>query len=238
MLPVLFIALSSAALVWALGALFGSLRAALGSSAAVPTVAHGELDRGALEDEKKALLRALKDLEYEHEVGKIDADDYARLERAYRARAKEVLEELDRDLLPYLSRAEELAGKATRAAGLPAEKSEPKGEGKGEKKKAKKAKKARAEEAAAEPAGAEAADAKAETKAAEPDADAASEGGPDASKDEASATASSDEAAPESEAAESTTRRCPKCDTVNDSDAMFCKRCATPLASRGEEASP
>lgn len=124
MLPVFFIVLASAALLAALAALFASLRASLGGAGDEATWAGAGPDRGALEDEKNALLRALKDLEYEHEVGKIDDDDYARLERAYRARAKEVLGELDRDLGPYLSRAEALAAGA--------------GESKSEKKKAKK----------------------------------------------------------------------------------------------------
>jgi len=111
-LPVLFIVLASAALVAALAALFASLRASLAGPTDASSWTSAQPDRGALEDEKNALLRALKDLEYEHEVGKIDDEDYARLERAYRARAKEVLAELDRDLRPYLSRAEALAGGA------------------------------------------------------------------------------------------------------------------------------
>jgi hypothetical protein len=225
---VLFIVLSSAALVWALGALFGSLRAALGSSTALPAIAHGEVDRGALEDEKKALLRALKDLEYEHEVGKIDADDYARLERAYRARAKEVLEELDRDLLPYLSRAEELAGKVTRAAGAEEATAE-KGEAKAEKKKAKK-KKAKSEVEADAPSAAEKAEPREEkAERAEPEGDADVEPKADAEPkaDEGPKAEPKADAEPP---AQVSSRRCPKCETVNDGDAMFCKRCATPLA--------
>ena len=123
MLPVLFIVLASLALGAALIALFASLRATLGVGRDTTWLDAGP-DRGALEDEKNALLRALKDLEYEHEVGKIDDDDHARLERAYRARAKEVLGELDRDLRPYLSRAEELA------AGVVEKKKEKKKKGK------------------------------------------------------------------------------------------------------------
>lgn len=222
MLPVFFIVLSSAAVLGALAALFASLRASLGASSDEALLGAGTTDLGALEDEKNALLRALKDLEYEHQVGKIDDEDYARLDRAYRARAKDVIAELDRDLKPYLSRAEELAGARSERT----EKSE-KGE-KAEKKAKKKAKGKAAKEAApvAEPAE------RAEEKRAEAESPAAAT---DAKKND------DDDAddAPEAEkAAEApATQVCPKCATTNDGDARFCKKCATPLAAASEEAS-
>jgi hypothetical protein len=66
-------------------------------------------DRAALLDEKNALLRALKDLEFERGVGKVSEDDFARLEASYRTRAKSVLAALDRDLGPWREKAEALA---------------------------------------------------------------------------------------------------------------------------------
>jgi DNA-binding transcriptional ArsR family regulator len=53
---------------------------------AVPTVA---------EEEKLAILRALKDLEYERTVGKISEEDYAAVLADYRARAKASIREAD-----------------------------------------------------------------------------------------------------------------------------------------------
>lgn len=207
--------LSSAALIAALAALFASLRASLGGPTADASWVRASPDRGALEDEKNALLRALKDLEYEHEVGKIDDEDYARLERAYRARAKEVLTELDRDLRPYLSRAEELAGGV-----------EPRGD-----KKAKKKKKGEARrpsegmvETKVESESATKVESESESKV---DSESATKVDSESeSKLEAEAEAESEREG-ERESAPPT---CPKCSTVNDADARFCKKCATPLA--------
>ena len=103
-------------------ALWSSLRAALGGAANGEVLASGDEPEGhaALRDEKKSLLRAMKDLEYEHTVGKISDDDFQRLDAAYRVRAKEVLSLLDRDFAPYRSKAEailaEAAGLAPKAS--------------------------------------------------------------------------------------------------------------------------
>jgi hypothetical protein len=103
--------LASTALLLALVALWSSLRRALAAaSGEVEAISESaELpDRAALIDEKKSLLRAIKDLEYEHAVGKISPEDFQRLDLAYRVRAKEVLVLLEQDLAPYRSRAEDL----------------------------------------------------------------------------------------------------------------------------------
>jgi hypothetical protein len=112
-LPPFFIALAALTLVLALVALWNSLRVVLGAAGGADegghSLASAELpDRAALLDEKKSLLRAIKDLEYEHAVGKIGEDDFLRLDQAYRLRAKEVLALLDADLAPYQARAEAL----------------------------------------------------------------------------------------------------------------------------------
>jgi hypothetical protein len=106
-LPLLFMVLASTALLLALVALWSSLRRALAAtSEGAPSVEGTELpDRAALLDEKKSLLRAIKDLEYEHAVGKISPDDFKRLDLAYRVRAKEVIAQ---DLAPYQAKAEAL----------------------------------------------------------------------------------------------------------------------------------
>jgi hypothetical protein len=50
----------------------------------------------AEEEQKRSVLRALKDLEYERRVGKVGEDDYAQLSARYREDAKALLLEVDR----------------------------------------------------------------------------------------------------------------------------------------------
>jgi hypothetical protein len=62
----------------------------------------------AEEEQKRAVLRALKDLEYERAVGKINDDDYASLAAHYRNEAKRLLRVVDQDLGPERERAERI----------------------------------------------------------------------------------------------------------------------------------
>ncbi len=59
-----------------------------------------------LEHEKVAVLRALKDFEYERAVGKISEADFEALTKQYRGRAVEILAAIDRDLEPWRKKAE------------------------------------------------------------------------------------------------------------------------------------
>src|SRR5574338_673324 len=52
--------------------------------------------RGELEKEKKTLLKAIKEAEFDHEMGKLSKADADDLIRTYRARAIEVIKEIDR----------------------------------------------------------------------------------------------------------------------------------------------
>lgn len=113
----------------------------------------------AEEEQKQAVLRALKDLEYERSVGKISEDDYRELSQRYRSEAKALLHLVDRDLAPSLKKAEALL----------------------------------ADRLGREP--------KAPVAAAEP----------------------------EREASSADTSDCPKCQTHNDRDARFCKKCGHAL---------
>src|SRR5450432_224147 len=54
--------------------------------------------RSAEEEQKRAVLRALKDLEYERSVGKISEDDYHEYSARYRAEAKRLIQTLDENL--------------------------------------------------------------------------------------------------------------------------------------------
>jgi hypothetical protein len=62
-----------------------------------------------LAEQKGTVLRALKDLDHEHEVGKIDDADYETLRGEYRARAKEILRQMDASVEPLRPRAEQIA---------------------------------------------------------------------------------------------------------------------------------
>jgi len=74
----------------------------------------------AEEEQKRAVLRALKDLEYERAVGKISDDDYASLAEHYRGEAKRLLRAVDRDLSPERERAERLLAERLAAVNLAA----------------------------------------------------------------------------------------------------------------------
>lgn len=52
--------------------------------------------RGELEKEKKTLLKAIKEAEFDHAMGKLSKADADELNRMYRARAIEVIKEIDR----------------------------------------------------------------------------------------------------------------------------------------------
>jgi len=60
----------------------------------------------AEEEQKRSVLRALKDLEFERGVGKISEDDYAELSERYRAEAKRLIQLLDDGAQPERERAE------------------------------------------------------------------------------------------------------------------------------------
>jgi len=108
-------------LVGTVALLWASLRT-LGGDAPLPQ----DLDRlaahadrfGDAEERKRAVLRALKDLEHERDIGKMDPEDYAEIAAHYRAQAKEILRELDAEVEPYRARAEDLAQKHLVKRGL------------------------------------------------------------------------------------------------------------------------
>jgi hypothetical protein len=60
------------------------------------------------EEQKRAVLRALKDLEYERSVGKIGDEDYRELSARYREEAKRLIERVDESLTPARERAEKV----------------------------------------------------------------------------------------------------------------------------------
>jgi hypothetical protein len=60
----------------------------------------------AEEEQKRAVLRALKDLDFERGVGKISEEDYVELSARYRAEAKRLMQILDEGAQPERERAE------------------------------------------------------------------------------------------------------------------------------------
>jgi ribosomal protein L40E len=72
----------------------------------------------ALAVRKKMLLRALKDLENERGLGKLEAEDYEQLASTYRAELKSVMKRIDEALAPHRAKAEELARAHLMKAGL------------------------------------------------------------------------------------------------------------------------
>jgi hypothetical protein len=175
----------------------------------------------AEEEQKVAVLRALKDLEYERSVGKISEGDYAELSRHYRKEAKRLLRLLDEELEPARKRAEaqleqhlkKLGQKAAKQS--PAEKAEKDASGDGEP--------SSEDDLLDNPA-----------KSA-PKTDA-SEGANPAETGEANAPDASGSAAAGEGGEKTESVVCESCSTVNDPDASFCKKCGGKLgvAARAE----
>jgi hypothetical protein len=108
-LPSAFIVLSAGSLLFAISFLWAALRSLFGGkSDTLVTESVAMRKRHELLDEKEAALKSLKDLEFEHEVGKLSDEDFRRLQAEFRARAKHVLRELDDDLREHRAQAEQV----------------------------------------------------------------------------------------------------------------------------------
>jgi hypothetical protein len=154
-----------------------------------------------LGEQKRRVLRALKDLELEHSVGKIDEKDFASLGDRFRSDAKAIMREMDGQIDPFRDEAERLVKKHLDKRGL--------GDG-----------------APAQPrkARVEADDADdADDRDGEDDAKPAVVPPPKASKPGKSKRSA--KGAPETPSRVA----CPKCDVSNEPDAAFCKKCGASL---------
>lgn len=122
-LPPAFIVLSAGALLFAISFVWASLRSLFGGTPeGQVTESPAMRRRHELLDEKEGVLRSLKDLEFEREVGKLSDEDFARLEADFRRRAKAILRELDEDLREHRAKAEQLlSSELERPLKLPAE---------------------------------------------------------------------------------------------------------------------
>ncbi len=111
--------LGSAVLVLASGALLGTIALlwtsvrTLSGDAPLPsdleTLAARRPGTSELGERKGRVLRALKDLESEHAIGKIDDADYHAFVARYREDAKTVMREMDQEIEPARAEAERMA---------------------------------------------------------------------------------------------------------------------------------
>lgn len=260
-LAILTLAVCSLAL--AIAMLWESLRAAFGETALTPEEAFSIGAPSAEEEQKRAVLRAIKDLDFEHAVGKISDEDYRRYRARYRREAKRLLRLIDEQAAPERIKVEALVGRRLVAAGLAdpdprweqesgEQENEPdKKKGKKRRKKKRKKKKeqpsARSSKAAATTAEDEElpSDATAQSNE-ESEAERLAEAGQLDEMDPAADSEPSD-AQPEAEPSSPTEQEdhaeatqasnlCPACGTANDEDAVFCKRCGQSLADEEQEA--
>lgn len=116
-LPIVFLIAAGLCLTLVLFWLWQSLRHLLLGRRAL---SHAELPhdarRAALLREKQELLNAIRDVRVEHDLGKVSAADFERLEHGYRGRAREVLRELETQVSPYRSQARVLIESTTAAS--------------------------------------------------------------------------------------------------------------------------
>jgi hypothetical protein len=90
--------LAAGALLLVISLLWNSVQALAGESELSFEEAFSMGTRSAEEEQKRAVLRALKDLDYERSVGKISEQDFHEFSTRYRAEAKRLIRDLDEDL--------------------------------------------------------------------------------------------------------------------------------------------
>jgi hypothetical protein len=116
--PGVLLVLAGTALVATIALLWGSLRTLLGETRLSGADAYAIGAPRVEEEQKRAVLRALKDLEFERSVGKISEGDYKFLVTHYRKEAKRLLRLLDEASAEQRARAEAVVDARLRTAGL------------------------------------------------------------------------------------------------------------------------
>ncbi len=97
---------AAGALAGVIALLWASVQALTGESPITLEEAMTLAAPSAEEEQKRSVLRALKDLEFERSVGKISEDDYAELSARYRGEAKRLMQLLDEGTQPERERVE------------------------------------------------------------------------------------------------------------------------------------
>lgn len=113
--------LIGAALLGVIALLWGSIRILSGDAPLPPELEALEgATRGvdALAARKKMLIRAIKDLENERDLGKLEAADFDLISETYRDQLKTVMKQMDETLAPHRERAEQIAREHLQKAGL------------------------------------------------------------------------------------------------------------------------
>jgi hypothetical protein len=113
--------LAASALIGTIGLLWASVRTLSGDAplpAGFEAIARQRHEVDPLEERKRRVLRALKDLEGEHSLGKIDDADYGLFVTRYRAEAKAVMREMDLEIAPSREEAERVAQDYLKRRGL------------------------------------------------------------------------------------------------------------------------
>jgi len=116
--------LASGALIGTIALLWASVRTLSGDAplpADLEALAAQNRDVDALVEDKRRVLRALKDLENEHAIGKIDDADYETIAAQYRQEAKALMREMDHNAAPALAEAERIAREYLAKQGLGAQ---------------------------------------------------------------------------------------------------------------------
>ncbi len=113
--------LAAGALIGAVGLFWASVRTLSGDAPLAADFEELAVDGGevgALVEEKRRLLRALKDLESEHAIGKLDDADYAAIVAKYRADAKGVMRKMEVEVAPFREQAERMARDYLKSQGI------------------------------------------------------------------------------------------------------------------------
>ncbi|KYF61225.1 zinc ribbon domain-containing protein [Sorangium cellulosum] len=210
--PAAILVLAGGALVAVIAIFWASLRVLLGETPLSGADAYAIGAPRTEEEQKQAVLRALKDLEFERSVGKISEEDYAELVAKYRAEAKRLLRLLDADAQPRREHVAALVARHLRRAGLQDDDGAPEAPEQDEDAAASET------DAAAEPRPAK----RKRVKATRPEQqERDQETALDAERDDAVAT---------DDRGATRTTACAACGTLNDEDAVFCKKCGTRCA--------
>lgn len=119
---------AAAALLGTIALLWASVRTLSGDAPLaldLEAVTARKLGVDALSEQKRRVLRALKDLESERAIGKIEEADYDMLVARYRDEAKTVMREMDLQVAPLRAEAEKVARSFLKKRGLEPEQSTP-----------------------------------------------------------------------------------------------------------------
>src|SRR5262245_66360343 len=109
--PGVILVLAGGALIAVIAVFWASVRTLAGETSLSGADAYALGAPRAEEEQKRAVLRAVKDLEFERSVGKISDADYQALVAKYRAEGKRLIRVLDEEAQPRRAKVEDLVAK-------------------------------------------------------------------------------------------------------------------------------